>query len=228
LPPRLLLLSLSSPVRSVVCAVVRYLGEEGDEAPVAAAVANSPGYDIGVCLTRVGYLYDSAFYIGVLKEHWLGGENGEMLRAAAPDVCRRMAAAANMHEFVVAAAPFAAPTAKGQRTLPADAGTVANAYAAFLGRSNPMGTAHRIQVPTLVLNADDDPICASANLDENLPLLSAAGACPRTVVLRFASGGHCCFARGLRARRWGDELAARFLAAAAAAKPPPSQDASSQ
>ena len=49
--------------------MVRYLGEEGaaGNAPIAAAVANCPGYDIGVCLTRVAHLYDGAYYMDVHK-----------------------------------------------------------------------------------------------------------------------------------------------------------------
>ena len=62
--------------------MVRYLGELGARAPIAAAVANCPGYDIGVCITRVGWLYDAGYYLSVLKRHWLGGRNGEVLRAA--------------------------------------------------------------------------------------------------------------------------------------------------
>lgn len=58
--------------------------------------------------------YDSGFYLGVLKKHWLGGRNGEVLYAAAPDVCARMGAATDMHTFMVAAAER--PTATEPRT----------------------------------------------------------------------------------------------------------------
>jgi hypothetical protein len=54
------------------------------------------------------------------------------------------------------------------------------------------------------------------NTDENGPGLLEGGSCPRTVLLRYPGGGHCCFATGLRAeRRWVDELSAGFLAALA-------------
>ena len=96
------------------------------------------------------------------------------------------------------------------------AGTVANGFAAFLAASNPMGVAHHIQLPTLILNSDDDPICAVANTDDNLEPLVAQGGCSKTVALVYPRGGHCCFASGWRARRFGDQLAADFLAAVAA------------
>ena len=69
-------------------------------------------------------------------------------------------------------------------------------------------------MPALIVNADDDPVVSSRNVDENAPPL-LAGCRSRMVLLRYPAGGHCCFARGLRARRWGDELSAGFLAAIA-------------
>lgn len=196
--------------------MVRFLGEEGESAvgQIAAAVANCPGYDIGVCMQRVGYLYDSGFYIGVLKKHWLSGTNGEVLRAAAPELHKRMADAPDMHAFMVAASPFASssPAAAG-----VDPGTIANGFSAFLGRTNPMGVAHKIAVPSLILNSDDDPVCAALNTEENGPaLVGPSDSCPRTVLLRYRRGGHCCFARGWRARRFADELGAGVLASLAA------------
>ena len=195
--------------------MVRYLGEEADNAPVAAAVANSPGYDIGVCLTRVGLPYDAGFYIRVLRKHWLEGPNGEVLRAAWPGICERMESAPDMHSFMAAASPFAvlsaAELAAAAEEAPS-AGASASAFAAFLAQTNPMGVAHRIAVPTLIFNSDDDPVCSVRNTEENTPELLQRG-CARAVLLRYPSGGHCCFAAGWRARRWSDELAARFLAA---------------
>ena len=80
-----------------------------------------------------------------------------------------------------------------------------------------MGVAHQIRIPSLILNADDDPICISLNTDENVPALvdSSKSCSSKTVLLRYKRGGHCCFARGWRAYRWADELGAGFLAAVA-------------
>ena len=66
-------------------------------------------------------------------------------------------------------------------------------------------------MPTLILNADDDPVCSPANTDECTPSLLRDGI-RRAVLLRFPAGGHCVFAEGLRARRWADALAAGFIA----------------
>ena len=42
-------------------------------------------------------------------------------------------------------------------------------------------------------------VCDVRNTDENGPGLLEGGGCPRTVLLRYPGGGHCCFATGLRA-----------------------------
>ena len=75
------------------------------------------------------------------------------------------------------------------------------------------------KVPALIVNADDDPVVSARNVDDNAPQLlggSSSGS-NRMVLLRYPAGGHCCFARGLKAHRWGDELSAGFLAALARA-----------
>ena len=72
-------------------------------------------------------------------------------------------------------------------------------------------------MPALIVNADDDPVVSARNIDENAPQLLGGGSSSRMVLLRYPAGGHCCFARGLGAHRWVDELSAGFLAALARA-----------
>ena len=59
---------------------------------------------------------------------------------------------------MVAASPFARHAAQWTPGGAVDPGTQANGFAAYLAASNPMGVAHQIQVPTLIVNADDDPV----------------------------------------------------------------------
>ena len=95
---------------------------------------------------------------------------------------------------------------------------IANAFGAFLAKSNPMGVAERIAVPGLILNADDDPVCSALNTDESGEPIFAAGGCRKVVLLRYPRGGHCCFAEGWSARRFGDRMGAGVLAALAKSK----------
>eukprot|EP00966_Prymnesium_polylepis_P331045 7386615-Prymnesium_polylepis.1 len=136
--------------------MVRYLGEEGQRPAgertlprVFAGVANCPGFDIGVCLTRVTWLYDGNFYVNVLKKHWLGGINGEVLRRRAPDAYRRMQAAADMHSFMAASSPCASAAVADACELMSSSAVYADGFAAYLAASNPMGAAEHIDVPVL-------------------------------------------------------------------------------
>ena len=115
-------------------------------------------------------------------------------------------AARDMHSFMIAASPFMDPTAAhkdavGDGRARSDAGTIANSFPRFLESANPMGVAHQIRVPCLILNTNDDPVCVARNLDDNAASLFANGANAKTVLLRYPHGGHCCFAAGWRAPR---------------------------
>ena len=175
--------------------LVRYLGEKGATARVAAAFCNSPGYDIAVALTRCGAPYDSHYYLAGVKRHYLGA-NGAMLAARDADALAACDKATSLHGFLAAAAPFAGAATFGE----------------YLLRSNPIGTAHDIRVPILILNADDDPICSSKNVDDHIALFRTH---PTAVLARMPRGGHCGFYAGppWRAEPRGHALGARFLAA---------------
>ena len=174
---------------------MRYLGERGATARVAAAFCNSPGYDIAVALTRCGVPYDSHYYLAGVKRHYLGA-NGAMLAARDADALAACDKATSLHGFLAAAAPFAGAATFGE----------------YLLRSNPIGTAHDIRVPILILNADDDPICSSKNVDDHIALFRTH---PTAVLARMPRGGHCGFYAGRpwRAEPRGHARGARFLAA---------------
>ena len=77
--------------------MVRYLGEEGSRTPVVAGVINSPGYDIGTGLARCLWLYDGAYYINILRKHWLTPTNLKILEARDPEAVRKLHGALKMH-----------------------------------------------------------------------------------------------------------------------------------
>jgi predicted alpha/beta-fold hydrolase len=74
-----------------------------------------------------------------------------------------------------------------------------------------MGTVRDIAVPMLVINSDDDPICAPSNVDDNL--WAFEGDVDRALV-RTPCGTHCCFYEGrtLRPRSsWAHEASLEFF-----------------
>ena len=86
-----------------------------------------------------------------------------------------------------------------------------NAQSPPTAQSNPIDVAYKITIPCLVANADDDPICTKANVDDHAQHMLNTGA-ERCVLMEVPAGGHCAFATGLRAERWLERLGARFLA----------------
>ena len=70
-------------------------------------------------------------------------------------------------------------------------------------RTNPMGTVLGIETPTLVINADDDSVCAPSNVDDNA-FVSTSGYV--RALVRTPIGTHCCF---YEEGRWCRETAGR-------------------
>lgn len=175
--------------------MIRYLGEEGAAAPVVAAFANCPGYDPVLAMSRVSPLYDGPLYLARIKRNLLSGAPAELLNAADADAFDRCQRARTLHDFFVAAAPFAGPGWDFKK---------------YLLECNPMRVAHRVVVPTLVLNSEDDPICVAANIDEHQYIFTREDSAP--VLLRVSRGGHCGFFEGAwRPRSWAYALGLRFV-----------------
>ena len=174
---------------------VRMMGEDGETSPFTAAFCNCPGYDIGNAGPRACALYIK-YFVRVLKREILY-RNRDILEAFDKVAFERCARATTFHEFLVGASAYAA--ASGGKT-----------FAAYLEKSNPMHTAALVTVPTLILNAEDDPICTIANVDDNMDLFQKNS---NVVLLRASAGGHCSFLSGLRARHWGFKVGMEFFVA---------------
>jgi predicted alpha/beta-fold hydrolase len=81
-----------------------------------------------------------------------------------------------------------------------------------------MGTVLEIETPTLVINADDDPVCTPSNVDDNAFCFD--GACARALV-RTPIGTHCCFYEGntlVPRNSWAHVAALEFFQAVAEEK----------
>ena len=69
----------------------------------------------------------------------------------------------------------------------------------------------RVRVPTLLLNALDDPFCVSQNVDDHRGLVLAN---PSLVLATTRRGGHLAFYEGLMAKPWAERVALEWLGAA--------------
>jgi len=176
-------------------ALLKYLGEEGAAALVSAAAAVSVPYDLGAGAdllerNRMGRWYTGMFIKTLIDK---AEAKGPLMHAAGIDL-ERVRRARTFREFDDAAT---AP-------LHGFAGA-----ADYYRRSSSAGFVSRIRVPTLLLQADDDPFLPP----EAFPW-EAVRANPWVQAVLTSGGGHVGFIGGSAFRPvfWAERQAARFLA----------------
>ena len=178
---------------------VRYSGEKGVDNPFVAIACVCPGYD-----TTEGGAFSR--FEPLLDRHLLKSVK-DMFLSANENVFRgfEQASEAPGYDELIDAPDMA----ELQRRLYGVEG-----YASldeYHDGTNPMGTVRDIAVPMLVINSDDDPICAPSNVDDNL--WAFEGDVDRALV-RTPCGTHCCFYEGrtLRPRSsWAHEASLEFF-----------------
>jgi len=175
--------------------LVRYLGEEGEQALVTAGVALCPGYDTTRAFTRVHRAYDR-YLVRILREHFL-----ERHQAALQSVAG--------YTETLASRSVAEFQERGFRLFGF------SSLAEYHRQTNPMEVMHDVRVPVLVLNAEDDPVCVVENLREHLGVVDAL---PETIIALTARGSHGAFLEGvLRPTSWACRVIAEHLTAVHAA-----------
>jgi predicted alpha/beta-fold hydrolase len=177
-------------------ALLKLLAETGSAAPFEAAASVSAPFDLQACAAALDLpgggcgLYRRKFLF-TLKRKALAKLAGHPGHALDTERIRR---ARTIQDFDDA---FTGPTH-------GFAGAVD-----YYQRSSSGPMLERVRRPTLLLNAEDDPLIPAASL----PAVPADG--PWLSVLRPARGGHVGFLMGslLSPRFWGERQAVRFLAA---------------
>ncbi|MCC6848608.1 MAG: alpha/beta fold hydrolase [Deltaproteobacteria bacterium] len=171
--------------------LVRYLGEEGLRAPLAAAVAYCPGYDTTRAFHRVHRCYDR-YLLGAVRRYFLERHAATLAMHPGWDAAMRSRTIGELHDRQHPFAGFA----------------TAEEYHAH---TNPMRVADAVGVPLLILNAADDPVCTRANVEEHRGLF---GRVPESLLVLTERGSHCAFFEGhWRPRSWAHRLIAEYFTA---------------
>jgi predicted alpha/beta-fold hydrolase len=190
---------------------VRYAGEKGSTCAFDAMTMVCPGYDTGEggAFSRFEPALDRHLLRSV-KKTFLFGANAATWRAWSKSAARAarpsfddLARTRTMAEF-----QRAAYGAEGFDSLEE-----------YHDRTNPMGTVLGIETPTLVINADDDPVCAPSNVDDNVFCFD--GADTSRALVRTPIGTHCCFYEGrtlVPRNSWAHVAALDFFQAVAEEK----------
>jgi len=176
-------------------ALLKYLGEEGEAARLSAAAAVSVPYDLGAGADlleqdRMGRWYTRLFIKTLVEK---AEAKGPLMEAAGIDL-ERVRSARTFREFDDAA------------TAPLHGFADATDY---YRRSSSAAFVSRIQVPTLLLQADDDPF-----LPPRAFPWEAVRSNPWVRAEMTHGGGHVGFIAGSAWRPvfWAERQAARFLA----------------
>jgi predicted alpha/beta-fold hydrolase len=174
-------------------ALLKYLGEEREATPFAAAVAVSVPYDLGAGAdaldsTAIGRLYTSVFVRSLAAK---AAAKGALLDGRCDR--QRLRAAKSFRDFDDAA------------TAPLHGFDHAQDY---YDRSSSRGYIEHIRIPTLLIHSLDDPFLPAASFPA-----AAAEANPHVTTLVASAGGHVGFIEGppWRPRFWAEGQAAEYL-----------------
>lgn len=168
--------------------LVRYLGEVGKNAPFKAAFALSPGYDSEQGFARVHPVYSKLMtkklfkvFIQPYSSTWQWINLEQLLKAKS---------LAEFEQAYIEMAGF-------------------QDYQSYAQAVNPIYVMQDIQIPLMVLNAEDDPICRIDNL---MPYKQKLANMPNILIVTTAKGSHCIFYQGLtRTQSWASRVIADYF-----------------
>ncbi|MDX2023580.1 MAG: alpha/beta fold hydrolase [Deltaproteobacteria bacterium] len=175
-------------------ALLKYLGETGDDAPLVAAVAISVPFDLAACARS---LDGPGFFAKTYRNYFL-----KSLRRKAIEVAQRFSV------------PFSEEQVNACRTLRAFDDLVTAPLFGFASaedywaRNSSAGFLAGIRRPALLLSAADDPFIPKSAIPRDV-----IAANPRLQLLLSHQGGHAGFLHGppWRLRYWSESAALTFL-----------------
>jgi uncharacterized protein len=168
--------------------LVRYLGEEGDNAPFRASFAYCPGYDIDHSFDVVHPWYSRMMAKKLVRQFILPNQTH----------IAHFKTAKHLVEVQNLAALY--------KTLYEFAGYAD--YATYNAANNPMRVFNAIKTPLMVLNAEDDPVCRIDNLK---PWLKTIQTMPNVILVTTTHGSHCAHYEGWSARSWSARLMSHYF-----------------
>ena len=169
--------------------LVRYLGEAGTSSRIRAGVALCPAYDLRDAFRFARLLYDKYLTRKLLS--FFVYRNRQVLgRIPGYDDCAASTSMADFHDRLYPLAGF-------------------ESREAYYRASNPMEVAAGVEVPMLVVNSADDPVCVARNVHRHLDAMRGL---TRMTLALTRYGGHCGFFDRIGGDEcWSDRLIADYL-----------------
>eukprot|EP01083_Nonionella_stella_P081135 223353_1 len=143
---------------------------------ILCSVLISPGYDIGQIFGKQGW-FSQRLMLFLLKRTFVR-QHSRVLSEQNEPIIQQCDRSSSMLEFF--------ETYSG-------AMSGYESYNQFLTEANPTETVQYAQVPALIINSRDDPICTAASLDEWKWIYEKDNACPNCILVETKFGSHCSF-----------------------------------
>lgn len=165
-----------------------YLGEAGEDTPLKAAVAYCPGYDLEVAFQRSQPFY-SKMMAKKLITNFLQGQEGHFAHLPGYQKALRAENLQQLHDHMYQVAGY-------------------DSYQDYLLATNPVLAFENISIPTMIINAKDDPVC---HIDNALEKVDQIAGTENLLLVITERGSHCAHFEGLTAKSWSNRLIADYL-----------------
>lgn len=168
--------------------LVRYLGEEQQNARFKASFAFCPGYN-----TDEGFKYCHPLYSKYMAR--------KLIKTFIEPHQNKLQQLSNLKTL---------KAAKDLLSFQQQVYTFSgfNSYQDYSDATNPMKVFQHIHTPLMILNAEDDPVCNIQNLD---PYLHDIQQMPNIIVVKTQKGSHCAYQQGWQAKSWAHQLMAKYF-----------------
>jgi predicted alpha/beta-fold hydrolase len=170
--------------------LAHYLGKVGLDTPIKAAVAYCPAYDMRNAFSRAVPFY-SKMMAKKLKRLFLYPNEHVFGHLA---TYKQLEQAEDLHEFHQHIYELAGNSSTDD----------------YMINSNPSEVFDDIKIPTLILNAKDDPVCHIDNVYEHKHRMDKMD---NVILVVTDRGSHCAYFEGLRAKSWANKMITQYMLA---------------
>lgn len=170
--------------------LARYLGEQGKDTPLKAAVAYCPGYDLEIAFERAHNFYSKMMTKKLIKL-FLADKQKEFGHLKTYQQCLNSVDLHDLHNNIYEIAGF-------------------ESHQEYLNASNAAKVFDNIKIPTLILNAKDDPVC---HIDNAYGKMEVIKQLEDVILVITDRGSHCAYFEGMTAKSWANKMIAEYLTA---------------
>lgn len=170
--------------------LAHYLGVAGKNTPIKAAMAYCPAYDMRNAFSRAKPFY-SKMMAKKLNRLFITPNEDVIKHLNTFDVLRN---SSDLHEFHQHLYELAGNSSTDE----------------YMKKSNPSEVFEGIEIPILILNSKDDPVCHIENVYEHLDRMQRMD---NLILVVTDRGSHCAFLEGFCAKPWANRMIKEYFTA---------------